>query len=51
MGEGVGVPWRHTYVCREGGIKHCGRCPKCVERKEAFRQAGVEEPLGVYAEE
>lgn len=49
MGEAVGAPWRYTHVCSTGGIKHCGKCPKCLERKEAFHQAGVEEPAGLYA--
>lgn len=48
MGEKVHAPWEHTYVCLDGGLKHCGRCQKCVERKQAFSRAGIEEPWGTY---
>jgi 7-cyano-7-deazaguanine synthase len=27
---------------------HCGRCPQCLKRRDAFRAAGVEEPAGFY---
>jgi len=30
-----------------GGDTHCGRCGTCVERKEAFKLAGVPD-LTVY---
>lgn len=30
-----------TWTCYEGGVKHCGKCGSCVERKEAFQIAGV----------
>jgi predicted RNA binding protein YcfA (HicA-like mRNA interferase family) len=33
-----------TWSCYEGGDIHCGRCGTCVERREAFRDAGVEDP-------
>jgi len=33
-----------TYSCYEGKEKHCGKCGTCVERKEAFELAGVEDP-------
>ncbi|MDU5344687.1 MAG: 7-cyano-7-deazaguanine synthase, partial [Prevotella bivia] len=29
--------------------KHCGKCGTCVERKEAFRDAGVVDPT-IYIE-
>lgn len=38
-----------TYSCYEGGVKHCGLCGTCVERKEAFEQSGVED-LTIYEE-
>ena len=32
-----------TYSCYKGGEKHCGKCGTCVERKEALRDAGIED--------
>jgi 7-cyano-7-deazaguanine synthase len=44
LGESLDVPYEETWSCYEGGIVHCGRCGTCVERKEAFRDAGVLDP-------
>jgi 7-cyano-7-deazaguanine synthase len=30
-----------TWSCYRGGETHCGRCPACLTRKEAFRRAGI----------
>lgn len=38
------VPFALTYSCYEGGERHCGLCGTCVERREAFAEAGVEDP-------
>ncbi len=27
-----------------GGVKQCGKCKTCIERKEAFMAAGVQDP-------
>lgn len=40
----LGVPVELTYSCYKGDAKHCGRCGTCVERIEAFRDAGVPDP-------
>lgn len=37
----------HTSL-REAGKTHCGRCPACIERRQAFECAGIKENLGVY---
>ena len=42
------VPWAKTWSCYKGGEVHCGKCGTCVERREAFSLAGVEDPT-VYA--
>jgi 7-cyano-7-deazaguanine synthase len=45
LGLDLGVPLALTLSCmnpQEG--QHCGRCSKCRERRDAFRQAGVEDP-------
>jgi 7-cyano-7-deazaguanine synthase len=45
LGAELGVPLALTLSCmnpEEG--RHCGRCSKCRERHEAFRDAGMEDP-------
>lgn len=44
LGAKLGVDFSKTYSCYKGGEKHCGKCGTCVERKEAFREAGVPDP-------
>lgn len=48
LGHDRGVDFRHTWSCYQGGAIHCGRCGTCVERREAFLLAGVEDPT-LYA--
>jgi 7-cyano-7-deazaguanine synthase len=43
------VPVAATWSCYKGGEVHCGRCGTCVERREAFSLAGVDDPT-VYAD-
>lgn len=43
-GVKFGVDYAKTYSCYKGGEKHCGKCGTCVERKEAFEKAGVQDP-------
>jgi 7-cyano-7-deazaguanine synthase len=44
-GVALGVPLDLTLSCMQptGGL-HCGRCSKCRERRDAFREAGVDDP-------
>lgn len=49
LGGELGVDYSHTYSCYKGGAKHCGKCGTCDERREAFAQAGLEDPT-VYEE-
>ena len=44
IGEGLHVPWDKTWSCYKGEEVACGVCGTCVERKEAFELAGVEDP-------
>lgn len=44
LGHELGVDFAHTYSCYKGGENHCGTCATCLERKEAFRQAGIPDP-------
>lgn len=43
-GAQLKVDFANTWSCYEGGEHHCGRCGTCVERREAFHLAGVEDP-------
>ena len=38
------TPFADTWSCYKGGEHHCGRCGTCVERREAFHLAGVQDP-------
>ncbi|WP_328638392.1 7-cyano-7-deazaguanine synthase QueC [Streptomyces canus] len=43
-GSELGVPFALTWSCYQGGALHCGRCGTCVERREAFNDAGLTDP-------
>lgn len=43
-GARLGVDFARTWSCYKGGAVHCGRCGTCVERREAFIEAGVPDP-------
>lgn len=43
-GNELGAPLELTWSCYAGRDKHCGKCGTCVERKEAFALAKVEDP-------
>lgn len=43
IGKSLGIDYSKTYSCYKGGEKHCGKCGTCVERKEALRDAGIED--------
>lgn len=43
--RGRGLPLELTLSCaRPRGVRHCGRCTKCEERRSAFARAGVADP-------
>lgn len=44
-----GVPLEQTWSCYKGSAVHCGRCGTCVERREAFAIAAIEDPT-TYAD-
>jgi len=43
-GARLGVDFSRTWSCYKGGAIHCGRCGTCVERREAFAEAGLRDP-------
>lgn len=49
LGAETGAPLNLSWSCYKGGEHHCGRCGTCVERREAFYLAGLEDPT-CYAE-
>ena len=49
-GTELGVPFELTWSCYEGQNLHCGRCGTCIERREAFYLADVEDPTPYAAD-
>jgi 7-cyano-7-deazaguanine synthase len=43
-GAQLKAPMHLTYSCYKGRSLHCGKCGTCVERIEAFQDAGVTDP-------
>lgn len=43
-GDAIGVDYALTWSCYKGGQVHCGVCGTCVERREAFLLAGLQDP-------
>ena len=43
-GARLGVDFARTWSCYKGGAVQCGRCGTCVERREAFIEAGLPDP-------
>ncbi len=44
QGVELGVDFSKTWSCYKGGARHCGACGTCVERREAFLLAGLDDP-------
>jgi 7-cyano-7-deazaguanine synthase len=40
----LGVDYSHTWSCYKGEELHCGVCPTCRSRREAFELNGVPDP-------
>ncbi len=49
-GYELGVNFRQTWSCYEGGDVHCGVCGTCRERIAAFKSAGLGDPTEYAAE-
>ena len=44
-GTKIGVPYELTWSCYEGRKEACGTCGACIERKLAFIENGLEDPI------
>lgn len=42
-GKTLGINYAETWSCYKGGQRHCGKCGTCMERKEAMRQADIDD--------
>ena len=49
-GKELGIDYAETWSCYRGGERHCGKCGTCVERQEALREAGIEDPTAYESE-
>src|SRR5438046_1454169 len=45
MGLAMDVPFEVTWSCYWDKAVHCGICVSCRERREAFAQVGIEDPV------
>lgn len=41
----LGVPYELTWSCYDGGAAPCHQCGTCIDREQAFKDNGVEDPL------
>jgi 7-cyano-7-deazaguanine synthase len=44
----LGVDYSLTWSCYKGERKPCGKCGTCRERLEAFKKAGISDPIKYY---
>ena len=44
LGLNLGAPYQYTWSCYEGGDRPCGECGTCIDRANAFKANGVDDP-------
>lgn len=42
-GRELGIDYAETWSCYKGGDRHCGKCGTYVERREAMKEAGIDD--------
>lgn len=47
LGQVLNVDYSLTWTCYKGDLMPCGKCGSCIERAEAFKKAGIIDPLEV----
>lgn len=45
VGTELNVPYELTWSCYEGHEKACGKCGTCIDRKKAFLDLGLKDPI------
>ncbi len=45
LGAEHAFPFEYTWSCYDGKAEACGECPSCRLRREAFKLAGIEDPI------
>lgn len=41
----LNTPYFLTWSCYKGGDKQCGKCATCIDRRNAFKNNGVDDPV------
>ncbi len=44
LGTKLGIDYAQTWSCYQGRDLHCGKCGTCIERRQSFALARVEDP-------
>ena len=45
LGLSLKTPYELTWSCYRGREKQCGKCGTCIDRKRAFEENGVKDPV------
>lgn len=45
LGTDLKAPFELTLSCYQGTVPACGKCPTCIERLQAFKLAGLTDPI------
>lgn len=48
LGLSLNTPYELTWSCYEGGDCQCGTCGTCIDRKNAFKLNGIEDPVPYF---
>ncbi|MDX1564858.1 MAG: 7-cyano-7-deazaguanine synthase [Phycisphaeraceae bacterium] len=46
VGHQLGVPWEMAQTCLDGAPDPCHKCTGCLWRKDIFKRAALQDPLG-----